>query len=145
MTTIQEIYAFAGSKLVATGTAAQLLGEHKSALEQRAGSGLVLFFNSNTGRQVDIDVPSEAIRDQSQHAGPSDTGRESKLLQKKSRGRPRLGVVGREVTLLPRVWEWLDQQRAVLLRHCGDSSMKIARSVQRRMLFAKPRTVPIVL
>ena len=75
MTTIQEIYAFAGSKLVVTGTAAQLLGEHNSALEQRAGSGLVLFFDSNTGRQVDIDEPSEAIRDQSQHAGPSDTGR----------------------------------------------------------------------
>ena len=33
------------------------------------------------------------------------------LLIKKTRGRSRLGVVGREVTLLPRHWQWRDQKR----------------------------------
>src|SRR5690606_18915615 len=28
----------------------------------------------------------------------------------RGRGRPKLGVIGREVTLLPRHWEWLDGQ-----------------------------------
>ena len=31
------------------------------------------------------------------------------------RGRPKLGVVGREVTLLPRHWAWLETQRASIL------------------------------
>lgn len=100
-------------------------------LSCRASNDLVLFFDSNTGRQVDIDVSSETIRGQSQQVESSDSGTESKLVQNKnknkSKGRPRLGVVGREVTLLPRHWEWLDQQRggaSAALRRLIDENRK---------------------
>jgi hypothetical protein len=42
-------------------------------------------------------------------------------------GRPRLGVVGREVSLLPRHWEWLEQQPSGIsaaLRRLVDEARK---------------------
>lgn len=54
---------------------------------------MVLVFEDETGRVTDLDyrgvMPAEAPR---------------------SVGRPRLGVQSREVTLLPRHWEWLSRQ-----------------------------------
>ena len=46
---------------------------------------------------------------------------------KKPRGRPKLGVIGREVTLLPRHWAWLDTQRggaSATLRRLVDAERK---------------------
>lgn len=65
-------------------------------LEAQQRSALV--FDDFTGRQVDLDMREEAAGEPAEspeHRGP---------------GRPRLGVVGREVTLLPRHWEWLNAQ-----------------------------------
>jgi hypothetical protein len=45
----------------------------------------------------------------------------------RARGRPKLGVVAREVTLLPRHWEWLAQQRggaSVALRRLVDEARR---------------------
>lgn len=50
------------------------------------------------------------------------------------RGRPRLGVTPREVTLLPRHWDWLATQRggaSVTLRRLVDNAMKNASSEER--------------
>lgn len=127
MTAIPQFYVFAGSALVAKGTAAQLLGEYKSPLHGRAADDLILFFDSNTGRQVDVDVSAEECTGQGQASGSTELVDESKFVQKKARGRPRLGVVGREVTLLPRHWEWLDQQRggaSAALRRLIDENRK---------------------
>ena len=47
--------------------------------------------------------------------------------QPRGRGRPKLGVVGREITLLPRHWEWLDRQRggsSAALRRLIDETRK---------------------
>lgn len=56
---------------------------------ERAGDLLV--FDDETGRQVDVDLRCE--------------------VQLPKRGRPPLGVKAREVTLLPRHWDWLNAQR----------------------------------
>ncbi len=62
---------------------------------------MVLIFEDGTGQQIDFamdgpieDVLTRAMPERVQ-AGP---------------GRPKLGVISREVTLLPRHWEWLEQQ-----------------------------------
>ncbi|MFY0534142.1 DUF2239 family protein [Nannocystis pusilla] len=39
-------------------------------------------------------------------------------------GRPKLGVVSREVSLLPRHWEWLERQPSGSRRRCADSSRR---------------------
>lgn len=55
-------------------------------------------FSDEDGRVVDLDY-FDAARGQSASGGPP-----------RPRGRPRLGVSAREVTLLPRHWDWLGRQ-----------------------------------
>jgi hypothetical protein len=92
--------AFHGTVRLAHGPLADLLVALKRGADpgREAGSG-VLVFEDWTGRQVDFDL----------------TGSEAEVLARatpapKGPGRPKLGVVSREVSLLPRHWEWLEQQ-----------------------------------
>ena len=81
--------AFSDTRLVARGTEADI-----AAYLRANGETGVLVFDDESGRQTEI-----AYR-----AVPP-TPEEPK------RGRPKLGVVAREVTLLPRHWDWLSTQR----------------------------------
>ena len=78
--------------------------------------GSILVFDDVTGLVIDLDLRgstaeivarlTQRAKDRARQADerePSTAGR--------GRGRPRLGVVAREVTLLPRHWDWLAQQR----------------------------------
>jgi hypothetical protein len=85
--------------------------------------GLVVIFNCKTGHPVDVLLQgdSEQIRDWIQANIPS------ALPVNKTRGRPKLGVVSREVTLLPRQWAWLATQpggASVTLRRLVDTATK---------------------
>lgn len=82
--------AFRGHTRVATGPLPLVL-EAVRALPD-AADGTVLFFDHATGSQSDHDWKAPAAR-----PGP---------------GRPKLGVVSTEVTLLPRHWDWLNAQPA---------------------------------
>ena len=64
----------------------------------------LLVFDDVTGQQVDLDLRATSMTP-SQDIPSQDTSSEVK-----GRGRPRLGVVAREVTLLPRHWDWLNLQ-----------------------------------
>lgn len=53
------------------------------------------------------------------------------------RGRPKLGVAAREVTLLPRHWEWLEKNPAgasAKLREVVEFAMRASREKERRMV-----------
>lgn len=91
--------AFAGTRRFAEGSLAEVaraaanLGAH--------GTEPLLVFDDE-GRQVEVDLrggPDEPA----QRAAPAPA-------PARGRGRPQLGVVAREVTLLPRHWEWLSAQ-----------------------------------
>jgi hypothetical protein len=75
-----------------------------------AGGDDVLFFEDQTGRQLELDwcgSPDEVLAraiQELQGAAPSAAPPRS------GPGRPKLGVVSREVSLLPRHWQWLEQQ-----------------------------------
>ena len=94
--------AFAGHRQVLHGPLDGMI----AGLQRLEGAaGLApLVFEDATGRQIDFDLRgmlAEAVARAEQSAGaPPAAGR----------GRPRLGVVGREVSLLPRHWAWLEQQ-----------------------------------
>lgn len=62
--------------------------------------GDFLVFDDSTGRQVDLDMRAPLGE------GPASYFEE--IAEPRGRGRPRLGVVPREVTLLPRHWDWLN-------------------------------------
>jgi hypothetical protein len=92
--------AFVGTNLLASGTRDEVLAALKSRFDEEPGT-LVLTFEDQTGRQVDFDLRGTLgdvlarYRPAPARVGP---------------GRPKLGVVAREVSLLPRHWEWLEQQ-----------------------------------
>lgn len=94
--------AFLGARRVAFGTY-EAVAKALASLDLSAGGLLV--FDDATGVQVDHPWPpgypelpaSRAAAAPATAAGPQV-------------GRPRMGVVAREVTLLPRHWEWLAQQ-----------------------------------
>jgi len=94
---------FLGSKQLASGRLDQVALIAKKALD-RGTSQPVLIYNDSTGRAIDIDSrgsDAEILARLSQPTPPS---------LPRGRGRPKLGVVAREVTLLPRHWQWLSSQ-----------------------------------
>ena len=88
---------FAGPRLVARGDLAQVA---RAAHALRDESLLV--FDETTGRAIDLDLRG-AVEEILARLDPPP-------LPKPARGRPRLGVTAREVTLLPRHWDWLAGQ-----------------------------------
>ncbi len=90
--------AFAGDRLVATGPLEDVLRRTHAHLDR--GGGQVLMFEDGTGRQVDFDLRGTADEVVARATAAARPGP----------GRPRLGVVSREVSLLPQHWEWLEAQ-----------------------------------
>src|SRR3954468_9832384 len=104
--------AFAGSRRIASGNLGKVALKVKELIEGDR-SDLVLIFDDATGEQIDVDVrgtDEEVLRRLSHDAkdAPAADGVDQIDGQApRGPGRPRLGVVAREVTLLPRHWEWL--------------------------------------
>ena len=97
---LPDYVAFAGSHRVGAGSLAQVAMAAKRAGADRANA--VLVFDAATGQVVDLDLRGTFAEIATRHAaGPPQVAR---------RGRPKLGVTSREVTLLPRHWEWLARQ-----------------------------------
>lgn len=78
----------------------------------------VLIFEEQSGRQIDVDIRGSEEDVIARYGEPSEAP-----VRTGKPGRPKLGVVGREVTLLPRHWKWLDSQR-------GGSSASLRRLVE---------------
>ena len=97
---IRTFSAFVNDSLIASGPLEAVL----PALKTRFDSGapdLVLVFEDQTGRQMDFDLRGSLAEVLARVApAPSRPGP----------GRPKLGVVSREISLLPRHWEWLEAQ-----------------------------------
>jgi len=106
--------AFDGCRRIASGPLPEVALAFKARAESDPFARL-LMFNARTSEQVDFDYRGSAdevlrrlaplmeadVAEASTDASSAESGR---------RGRPRLGVVAREVTLLPRHWEWLGRQ-----------------------------------
>lgn len=102
-----QFTAFEGTRRVTTGSRARV-AQALNALLARQPDAAILIFDDATGGQIDFD-----LRGTGEERAPSPAG--SQLSQDgpetaRGPGRPKLGVVAREVTLLPRHWEWLANQ-----------------------------------
>jgi len=111
--------AFLGTELLAKGPLAEVVSAVKRALDSGTGHSIAIL-DLATSRPVEINF----------------TGTEEEVLQRiprmqpRSAGRPKLGVVAREVTLLPRHWEWLSSQpggASVALRKLVEHASRDAR------------------
>jgi hypothetical protein len=101
--------AFEGDRCIASGDLHDVARAAKQKLDRRKDASILVFDGRNSG-PVEIDLrgslgdvlarlPDIAAADDD--AAPS---------APRGPGRPKLGVVAREVTLLPRHWEWLARQ-----------------------------------
>lgn len=119
----QAAIAFEGDRRIAAGNLSEVARAAK-AIVDRGGSGPVLIFDATTSAPIEVDfrgsindvlarLPKMADTTPDGAAAPASRGP----------GRPKLGVVAREVTLLPRHWDWLSRQR-------GGASVALRRLVE---------------
>ena len=120
--------AFAGHARIAAGPLPKvaLVLKHAAPIAEP-----VVIFSDRTGQPIDLDLrgsdreilarlPAEAGAATDQPAG-----------EPRGRGRPKLGVVAREVTLLPQHWEWLSAQpggASVALRRLVEAARRDGRA-----------------
>jgi hypothetical protein len=111
-----RLVAFSGFRQVATGDRAQVVQVLRKLFTTE--ETLIRVFNDATGERIDLDLRPEA----EPTPAPAEEATATRPV-----GRPKLGVVAREVTLLPRHWEWLGSQpggASVTLRRLIDESRK---------------------
>ena len=104
--------AFEGERRLAAGGLADVALAVKHA-EQRRTAEPILIFSDATGRAIDLDLRGDTEAVLARLAKPAAAGATAEAAspsEPRGRGRPKLGVVAREVTLLPRHWEWLNTQ-----------------------------------
>ena len=112
---MSDVTAFLDDRIVARGPRAQVT---KTLEELYPGDHAVIrVFEDESGRVTDLDYWDAAAT------------------ATRSPGRPKLGVVAREITLLPRQWEWLSRQKggaSATLRRLVDEASKSAPSPEAR-------------
>jgi hypothetical protein len=131
----RKFTAFVGERNIASGPIRETLLELKKWLDRHGEREPALVFEDETGNQVDFDLrgtAEETLERLASHplfaaAGAPETE------PRRGPGRPKLGVISREVSLLPRHWEWLEMQRggiSVALRGLVDEARKRGQSRQ---------------
>lgn len=132
--------AFAGGRRVAAGPLPDVGRAVRAALDRDEGAS-ILVFDDATGDQLDLDLRGtpaavaarlrKAAADPSSAAGVAAVSAAQPAgiepAAPRGPGRPKLGVVAREVTLLPRHWDWLNSQpggASVALRKLVEDARK---------------------
>jgi hypothetical protein len=102
--------AFRGPRRVAAGSVLEVARRLKADAEE-AGDGPLLIFDDMTGSLVELDLRGTVAEVIKRLATTSGSRSKPTIAQPKARiGRPKLGVISREVTLLPGQWDWLETQ-----------------------------------
>lgn len=108
--------AFRADRLIATGSGQAVA----AAVRATGGADGVLVFDNTSGALIDFDLLDQAT-----------ASTETSAAAPRGRGRPKLGVVAREVTLLPRHWDWLASQpggASVVLRKLVEEASRDPRT-----------------
>ena len=117
------VVAFVGAERIAHAPLHQALSAIHAAAAEGKGP---LVFDLVEGRMVDLDLRGDLQAAQSRLA-PVEA-------EKRGPGRPKLGVTAREVTLLPRHWDWLAAQPggiSVALRKLVEAASKAGEGPER--------------
>ena len=131
-TAIPLCTAFIGMRRVSSGTHLEVALALK-AVQAGPHEAMALVFDDDTGQQIDFDLrgtEGDIARrlDEAVAIGAA-------VETPRGPGRPRLGVVAREVTLLPRHWDWLAQQpggASVTLRKLVEDARRSGSAPSRR-------------
>jgi hypothetical protein len=119
--------AFEGDHCIASGDLQAVARAAKGVLDRRKDAS-ILVLDGMTSHTIEIDFRG-GIADvlarlpEAAKAAPVASQPEADLPASRGPGRPKLGVVAREITLLPRHWDWLAQQQ-------GGASVAIRKLVE---------------
>ena len=120
--------AFAGTRRIASGALRHVA--LVAQREQQAGTGPVLIFDDRSSQQIEIDLrgsTADLLRRLADAEVATKPDAEAPA-PRRGPGRPKLGVVAREVTLLPRHWQWLNAQpggASVALRRLVEEARRV--------------------
>ncbi|QOZ50137.1 DUF2239 family protein [Bradyrhizobium sp. CCBAU 53338] len=128
MISMQRIFtAFQGQHRLVSGPA----GEVALVVKRVAArpDEPIIIFEDATGRSIDFDLRGgdREVLARLAKLIPPPVEEATPPTEPRGRGRPKLGVVAREVTLLPRHWEWLNAQpggASVALRKLVDEARR---------------------
>ncbi|MEZ4454959.1 MAG: DUF2239 family protein [Gemmatimonadales bacterium] len=102
--------AFEGSRRLGVGNLIEVATLARAATD-RPNHEPILVFDEETSQPVELDLRGTADQVAARYFGAGfDEALTASLPARRPVGRPRLGVVPREVTLLPRHWAWLGRQ-----------------------------------
>jgi hypothetical protein len=110
---------FAGFRRIACGPRVEVIARLRD-IQSRPDGPSPFVFDDLTGERLDLDLREGA------EPAPSPAPCEDPVAR--GVGRPKLGVVAREVTLLPRHWDWLSRQpggASVALRKLVDEARHV--------------------
>jgi hypothetical protein len=135
--------AFEGDRRVAAGPLAVVAADVRRRMSSRRDGSLasVLIFDDVTARPIEVDFRGSeravVARLPKPRASPAraEGEEDGDASRPHGPGRPRLGVVGREVTLLPRQWDWLSTQSggaSVALRKLVHAAQQQSAAADRR-------------
>lgn len=114
-----DVIAFDGATRIASGPLKAVALAAKRVVDAHPDAS-VLVLNARTSEMVEVDFRGTAADLQARFERSLAP---KPLPEARSPGRPKLGVVAREVTLLPWHWDWLAQQR-------GGASVALRRLVE---------------
>jgi hypothetical protein len=120
-TTGAGFMAFQGRTRIAVGPITEVAVAAGQA-QERDETRPVLIFEAASGRPIDLDLRGSAEDIRRRLTPP-----EAASPAPRGRGRPKLGVTAREITLLPRHWDWLAAQP-------GGASVTIRKLVEQARL-----------
>jgi uncharacterized protein len=98
--------AFDGARRAVSGSYVQVAIALKEYIRKKSDAS-ILIFDDTTGKQIDFDLrgTDQEIAERIRNHYPENCAQ-----AKRPAGRPRLGVISREVTLMPHHWEWLAEE-----------------------------------
>ncbi len=114
-------------------TSAELDAAVAAARRAIEGGATATIFNDATGERTEVEPHGDidAVRDRLQPQLRAEPDAEPESQRPLGPGRPRLGVISREVSLLPRHWDWLATQQggaSAALRRLIDQARKHGRA-----------------
>ena len=120
--------AFEGDRRIASGSLREVARTARAALDRHSHAS-ILVFDVQTSALVDLDLRG-SVDDVVARIPPATTppaSEDAAVAAPRGPGRPKLGVVAREITLLPRHWDWLAQQKggaSVAIRKLVDEARR---------------------
>jgi hypothetical protein len=120
--------AFEGDRCIGSGDLREVARSARQALGRQPHAS-ILIFSGRTSALVDVDFRGSVddVVARIPLPEPSAAEEDTAVAAPRGPGRPKLGVVAREITLLPRHWDWLAQQKggaSVAIRKLVDEARR---------------------